>query len=42
MKLTKKGLTYNQMIVTEFVKWLKSKRAYSEYVKEFNKVWDEL
>lgn len=36
MKLTKKGLTYNQMIVTEFVKWLKSKRAYSEYVKEFN------
>lgn len=24
------------MIVTEFVKWLKSKRAYSEYVKEFN------
>lgn len=34
--IPKKGLTYNQMIVTEFVKWLKSKRIYSEYVKEFN------
>lgn len=34
--IPKKGLTYNQMIVAEFVKWLKSKRVYSEYVKEFN------
>lgn len=31
--IPKKGLTYNQRIVTEFVKWLKSKRAYSEYIK---------
>lgn len=34
--IPKKGLTYNQKIVNEFVKWLKSKRAYSEYIKEFN------
>lgn len=32
--IPKMGLTYNQKIVDEFVKWLKSKRAYSKYIKE--------
>lgn len=34
--LPKKGLTYNQKIADEFIKWLKSKKAYTEYIREFN------